>query len=412
MCTVRRDGGFDVEDNDEEASQEDLDELLRLQVQLLFQRLNSGSLMLSDHLTETSEALKAVKFDKRGLPLLHTVPERVRSFARTYAMTEGARMHELFEKVASESPIHNLLPESTEVNEAILAQCVEKRQFMPVAYPLYTETIAMLYICCSVYPVRGEGPKTFPRNQAICVGSLVRIAKLMRATAELASQGSYREIIHGLSRSIADSVVTIRFLILKDQPALFDQFVESSLGPEKEQYTYIHKKIAEHGGVIQPIEARMLDSIENVCFESGVNIEDVDPRHKEWGGNFPQRLEALGDREAYAGIFRMPSHAIHGSWVDLLMNHLNYEGGEFSLEMETGQVDQRLLLPIALFVLEAVQTYLAKFFPIAPELSPLYKRIADLTRRIQLVEDAHDQWRDEALKRRQNATTGHSEKDG
>lgn len=398
-----------MDEDDEDASEELEQELLRLQVQLLFQRINTGYVSLDPvQLAETIEAMKAVKFDKRGWPILTTVPERVRSLARIYAMLETEQMEEAAQEIAARSPIHRLLPEATEVNQAVLEECAQQSQFMPVAIGLYAEVIGVVYVCCSIYPVRGEGPKTFPRNQAICVGSLVRITKFMRAVLQLATEGLHREVIHALNRSIADSVVTIRFLIAKDEERLFDQFVLSSLGPERELFGYIQQNIAARDGTVLPIEEQMLRSIADVCAQSGTKVEDVDPKHREWGGNLAQRLEALGERSAYHAMFRLPSHAVHGTWVDLLMNHLRYEEGQYALEMESQRVDQRLLLPTALLVLEAAETYLAKFFGEASELRPLHARIADLRLRIRRFEDAHRDWRDAAWQKR----TGQDRTDG
>ena len=71
-----------------------------------------------------------------------------------------------------------------------------------------------------------------------------------------------------------------------------------------------------------PVEQSILDSIDEVCSASGVKIEDVDRKHINWGGDLRQRLKALGKEEHYVGTQRIPSHSVHGSWVDLYIHHL------------------------------------------------------------------------------------------
>ena len=60
------------------------------------------------------------------------------------------------------------------------------------------------------------------------------------------------------------------------------------------------------------------------------------------------------------GVQRIPSHAVHGTWVDLVMNHLDYDAknGVFMPHPDFGLVDARLLGPIAIFVLDATKAYL------------------------------------------------------
>ena len=67
----------------------------------------------------------------------------------------------------------------------------------------------------------------------------------------------------------------------------------------------------------------MLKSILDKCESSGVTIEDINLRAGSWGGSLKSRLSVLGfDEDAYTVLQRIPSHAIHGTWIDLLSNHL------------------------------------------------------------------------------------------
>src|SRR3989304_1834501 len=128
---------------------------------------------------------------------------------------------------------------------------------------------------------------------------------------------------------ILESSTNLRFRLLKDEERFYDQFVEMSLGPERELYDVIQNNIKARSGVHLPIEDRMLRSIDRVCRLSGVTIEDVPVRAGDWGGGFRERLRALGEEGAYVLLMRIPSHAVHGTWVDLLLHHVEEKGDGF-----------------------------------------------------------------------------------
>jgi hypothetical protein len=141
-----------------------------------------------------------------------------------------------------------------------------------------------------------------------------------------------------------------------------------------------------------PIERRMLSSIDDVCRMSGVKIQDVERKHKEWAGNVRARLQAIGKGEQYTAMMRLPSHAVHGNWVDLYKNHLEIDekSGFFSPKSSFSYVDERHLGPIAILVLDAVAPYLLRYFSRVPETGLLLARMDDLADRTSKVGDAHE----------------------
>jgi hypothetical protein len=83
---------------------------------------------------------------------------------------------------------------------------------------------------------------------------------------------------------------------------------------------------------------------------------------------------------------------VHGTWVDLIMNHLDYDAkkGTYMPQPDFGSVDARLLGPIAMFVLDATKVYLQRFFAHIPESKLLFDRIDDLSERIFQADAAHE----------------------
>ena len=232
----------------------------------------------------------------------------------------------------------------------------------------------------------------WPRNQAICAGLLVRISKFMLVVIQLSADGNRGEVVAALNRSILETAVNLEFLVASKDDTYFDKFVSLGLGPERELYDTIQANIAGRGGEVLAIEARMLSSIDDVCRTSWVKIGDVERKHKEWAGNVRARLQAIGKEEQYTATMRIPSHAVHGNWVDLYKNHLEVDrkSGFFSPKSTFSNVDERHLGPIAVLVLDATAPYLLRYFSENPETQLLLARMKDLVNRILGVGDAHE----------------------
>ena len=90
----------------------------------------------------------------------------------------------------------------------------------------------------------------------------------------------------------------------------------------------------------------MLESINRVFQHSGVDPSTVPIRHQDWAENMRKRLEALEWPKAYAFLYRQNSHAIHGTWVDLLMNHLDDIGPSVAGGPAESGASRRHLQPV------------------------------------------------------------------
>jgi hypothetical protein len=220
----------------------------------------------------------------------------------------------------------------------------------------------------------------------------MRIAKFMTAVMQLSDgDRDKREVIAALNRSIVESVVNLRFLITKDDPRFFSQFVEFSLGPERELYDAVQKNIEARGSTL-PIEKRMLESVARICRLSGTTIDQVRVKYGDWGGGLRQRLKAIDFEESYVGLQRIPSHSVHGSWVDLLFHYLDEAGDGFTPRSLNSEADPRLWLPTALLVLDCVVSYVSKQFPDFQELPALLNRLSVLREGIVSVDRLHESW--------------------
>jgi hypothetical protein len=365
-------------------------EFITLKVRLLFKRLEEGKVQLvHENIPNAVEALKAVKFDADGEPVYETITGPVRAMANTVYQVEVQKLDQEREEREQKSPVHDLLEQPVEVSDAVLQRRRDEGIFDVLAFDLYRETAMVLVVTSQCSPTENG---VLTRNQAICAGLLVRIVKFMTAVMQLSSSTDRAEIVMALNRSIHESEINLRFLLLKNEERFFDQFVLFSLGPEREMYDTIQQNIAARGGERLPIEDRMLESIARVCKASGIAIDQVDPKYRNWGGTVRDRLKELGEEDLYA-VQRIWSHAIHGTWVDLLFHNLRETDQGFELRSEYTAVDERLMLPLCTKLLQAAEQYIHFFFPGIPEINPLLDRIQDLSERIEKVDLTAEDWK-------------------
>ena len=292
---------------------------------------------------------------------------------------------------ATPEALAKLLGPPTKVDDNVVQGYARQSQFSSLAFDLYKETARVVTVAAGISS-GDDSTKGFLRNQAICVGLLIRVMKFMTAVLQLISGTSARrEVLIALTRSILESTTNVRYLLLKNDEAVFDQFVTSSLGPERELYDFVQAQIKERGGTPLQIESRMLWSMDRACRLAGVAITDV-PAKSSWV-NLRERFKALGDEQLYLSIQRMGSHAVHGTWSDLILHHLEETAdGRLAADPEWGGVDPRILCPPARLVLEAVHRYITHYLGEIPEASVILQRIEDLSERLRRVDEAHEAW--------------------
>jgi hypothetical protein len=286
--------------------------------------------------------------------------------------------------------LKEMLSPRVEIGEIAGETDIEK--INEVAFELYKEALSVVNLAAHLLDEEASVKGGWPRNQAICAGLMIRIAKFMLVITQLSAKGNRAEVVSALNRSINESAINLEFLVSTNDDKYFDQFVKFSLGPERELYDIIQANVAARGGEAWPIEQRMLKSINAVCHASGVKIEEVNRKYGDWGGGLRERLKALNKEERYVGMQRLPSHAVHGTWVDLYLNHLEHDSKTdvFSPDPDFSWVDARILGPIAIFVLEATKPYVMRYFSGIPESNLLLERIDDMRGRIHEVDAVHE----------------------
>jgi len=265
--------------------------------------------------------------------------------------------------------------------------------FSRVVFNQYRETTIVIGVSAHLYESFNPKEGVLPRNQAIGAGLVIRIMKFMKSVMALLIDkvSEHGEVIMALNRCITESATNLRFFCEKATDEDFEEFIKSSLKPEKEQYAFIQENINRRGSIL-PIETRMLKSIISVFKTSGVVETDIDklkiPRRKD----YKTILTALGMESIYPMLQGIQSHSIHGSWIDLIKHHLEEIDSGFRPTPDPVIPDSRLLCPINIFVLMAVDSYIRKYFPENDAgISFLLSRVVDLIERLTKIDSLHEQ---------------------
>lgn len=89
----------------------------------------------------------------------------------------------------------------------------------------------------------------------------------------------------------------------------------------------IERRRASGDGTELPIEGRLRRSIEDTARAAGIDLDTI-PSRRQIGWPIAQdRIEQAFEATAYPS-YRVGSDALHGSWFDLIRNHLNQVEGD------------------------------------------------------------------------------------
>ena len=287
-----------------------------------------------------------------------------------------------------QNEIEELLGPAVQVNDEVIRACQERNEFGGLSFALFKEAAGTVWVTCNAYYDEGNGP-TILRNQAVCLGLLSRISKLMASVLKLSSEVEHGETVQILYRCIPESSIDLQYLLKKDDNTVFERFIKVGLKSERELYDIIQENI--RNGQELEIERDMLRSIIRTCEDSGVKIEEINPRAGSWGGSYRDRMKEIGLAEGYPFFQGMSSQAVHGSWSDLVRNYLNKSETGYEPKADHTQTEGKFFGPTALFATNAAKVYIDRFFD-PREAEPLVQRLDDLQRRMALVENSRPGW--------------------
>jgi len=122
-------------------------------------------------------------------------------------------------------------------------------------------------------------------------------------------------------RAMADTVITLKWLVKKNDPALFAKFKEFSLGRQKLLKLHVQELSDQMGGGLHGWEADLADSINEEIWEEllpidlGATFASVSMR---------EMAHEVDLRDLYNLVFAPASGQLHADWVSLKSFHLQH----------------------------------------------------------------------------------------
>ena len=199
----------------------------------------------------------------------------------------------------------------------------------------------------------------YTRRHAPIVGLMVRMVKLYEGYLDQ-MVSRRRELMTVYQRPLYEAHVKLAYLIRSGKESA-RSFIETSFRSEKEILEHLNSLKAKRQLV--PIERRMRDSVRRHLRRVGVTQEQLLAR-KQWnidGKDMRSLLKCLGRDLQYAFVFGASSHAVHGTWYDLWINHLSKDAAGFHPDITYGSPEPRHLGPPAVILGESLILFLRYF---------------------------------------------------
>jgi hypothetical protein len=243
-------------------------------------------------------------------------------------------------------------------SEELVNQCTNSRDFRPILFELYKFVGILCNFVSCISPDSPSLRKIPPIHYAVMIGSLNRCSRLMLSNIRLSSTRKHGETTRILDRSITETAIKIRWLCQKDNPEGFTRYLADGLKNDLILKRQINGNIVNRSGDTLAIEKQMLNSIQNCIDSSGLSEQEINDAKKL--PDFSNMCEALGFNDVfYIAIQRMGSHAVHGTWSDLIFNYLR-KGDDYRLiprDHDSDTQDVQYIF-ISHVVLDAMKSFL------------------------------------------------------
>lgn len=263
--------------------------------------------------------------------------------------------------------------------------------FAEAAFHILMDIGQILSIALSTARIEDGSPRHLERNEAIVGGLLVRCYKLLHGLLDAASKQRLELVLYFV-RGIAEAGVNVRYLLAKDDPETYDDFVRYSLRTDLELRGKIEANIEARSGDVLPIEERMLAGIENSFRLGEISPESIDlsVRQQRWGqDSIYGRFETLGLKDLYLAFFGVTSGYSHGNWHELYAHHLRHYGDGFELALDWSPTQPQPLAATGIMLLGATRDYLDTF-PDNPDRRKIEGWLDERDRDLREVEELHE----------------------
>ncbi len=270
-------------------------------------------------------------------------------------------------------------------SDELIEQCKQSGDFRPILFEWY-KFIGIF--CVQISSISQDSPalRNIPSVQfAVLVGLLNRCSRLMLANTRLSSTGRYGETTRLLDRSISESAIKVQWLCHKDSLERFRRYLANGIKQDLMLKKQIEQNINNRDDNVLVIEERILTSIKKVLDLSELTEEEVNnAKPLQDFASMCNDLE-YGD-VLYTSVQRMGSHAVHGTWSELVFNYLEHENGKFhprNHEISTQDAQFIIIIHLVIDALKAFLKYATSDVPDRREILNVLNEADNQIREIQ-----------------------------
>ena len=280
---------------------------------------------------------------------------------------------------------NNFLPIFPTFSNELVEQCKQSQDFRPILFEWYK---FVGIFCSTISCISSDSlavQKIPPAHYGVLIGLLNRCSRLMLANIRLSSTRKYGETTRLIDRSISESAIKIQWFCKRNDTDSFIRYLADGLKKDlilKEQIT---ENVQNRDNKILVIEQRMLDSIQNCINLSDLSEQDINDAKK-----LPDFASMCNTLEfgniLYTVIQRMGSHAVHGTWSELIFNYLEHEGNRFHPRDHDVDTEDAQYIVVIQLVLDAIESFLGYVIVDLSEISDIIETINQVHEKITAIQ--------------------------
>lgn len=268
--------------------------------------------------------------------------------------------------------------------DVLVTTCENAGDFRAILFEWYKYAGILTSHTASILPASPCVRDLPPLHYAILTGLLLRIARLIRSNLHLSESGGSGDSTRLLDRCIIESAIKVSWLCQKDDVEYFHLYVANGVKNDLKLRDEINAIVAARAGTAWRIESRMLVSIERTLKLSGMTEGEVNAAKRL--PDFNSMCRALGMEDlAYIVLQRMGSHAVHGTFTDLLTHHLEHNDEGFSVRHDDIPTVADQYIGGCHFVAEAIQHFLDYVRREPDDLHEFYEAVREMREGIDRV---------------------------
>lgn len=155
-------------------------------------------------------------------------------------------------------------------------------------------------------------------HYAVIIGLLSRCGHLIHGGIKVSHDNKCDDVLTVINRLLFETALRIIWLTQAHDSEGFEKFVASGLKFDLKFKSQLFRSIEKNGSKDPVRESRMMESV-NLCIaKSGLSEDQIQDKSMELPSVYDMIQDIGGDFMDYEALYRLPSHAVHGSWTELI----------------------------------------------------------------------------------------------